>query len=423
MNTPDAQREATSISARLVRGLRTHGIALGMSALVFAIFLGTLRADARIWLGRGVLASTRTHFMDLENILAGARCAAQGMDVLVRNPCDSVGRPMNYPRVWLAIADGLGLSHASPVLPGIVLAGWFFLSAAFLPRIRSLPRALVWLLALLSPAVTLAVERGNNDLVVFSLAVLGLALLDKGTLAKYGAGVVLFLVSILKLFPAFGLLLLPSKHALGRRGWVYLGMFILATLATWRDVLAIGRAVPHDLFMSFGGETSVAVFCALVFHSRLEPTLAQALGCVLLIALIGVGLLWGVRKAKQNDPVAKSFHPHLLYGTLLFLGAFATGSNYDYRLIVLLLVLPTTLDVGEARLDQRGCRTLARVCTGLVLLSLWVGGTFPSPYPAPRFALVLLDMLATPILVCALTMLACALHLTREIGNADIPGK
>jgi hypothetical protein len=32
------------------------------------------------------------------------------MDVLLANPCDPFGRPMNYPRIWLWIANHLGLT-------------------------------------------------------------------------------------------------------------------------------------------------------------------------------------------------------------------------------------------------------------------------------------------------------------------------
>src|ERR687892_1044090 len=42
-------------------------------------------------------------FFDGRNVAAAAECRDLGFNPLVHNPCDPWGRPMVYPRVWLAL--------------------------------------------------------------------------------------------------------------------------------------------------------------------------------------------------------------------------------------------------------------------------------------------------------------------------------
>jgi hypothetical protein len=383
-------------------------LALGISAFAFATFLAMLGSDPGAWQARGVMASRITHFIDLGNILAGARCASHGMDVLLANPCDPFGRPMNYPRIWLWIANHLGLTFGSPLWPGIILAGLFFIAAAFLPRIRTLPHALVWLMALLSPAVTLAVERGNNDLVVFLLAVPGLALAKGGTRARHASAIAFLLAAVLKLFPAIGLLLLPSRRILGRVGWIYPALFAAYLVATFRDVMTIATVVPRDLIVSFGGENTIRMFAHLVLRTTVSNALALPMGYGLAVVLVGVGLYLGRRTPTVESAPGRTF-PELLYATLIFLGSFTLGTSYDYRLVFLLLALPTSLDAGQGSLGEE-VRPLGRWCTGLILVSLWAGSLFPQTSPLLTWPLLSLDLLATPLLVSALVAFAVRLH-------------
>jgi len=402
MFASDGGQPSSSRNAR-----RDLAVMLAVSLAVFTSFLAMLGSAPHTWRLRGVVTLWNLPFADLGNILAGARCATQGMDVLVQNPCDPLHRAMNYPRVWLVIARALGAT--SPIVPGITLAGLFYVSAAFLPRMATPSRVLLWLLALSSPAVTLAVERGNNDLVVFVLSLPALALLRKGALARHAAGGLLLLVSVLKLFPGIGLLLLPRKSALGRVGWSYPALFIVYLAITYRDVLAIVARVPHEVLMSFGGATTIAMFMDLLFGVRVGGEVLLPLGCVLAVGLVGFGILWG-RRGPTREREDVEARPHLAYAVLLFVASFSLGSSYDYRLVVLLLALPTALDAATGAIGPGVCR-LGRWVALLILLSLWSGGRFPG---LPSFlgkALLLLDMAATPMLVFALVALAIRLYL------------
>ena len=64
-----------------------------------------------IWPRLGV-PSGPSLFFDTRNLTAALECRRLGFDPLVQNPCDPWGRPLNYPRVWLALRWlGLNQSH------------------------------------------------------------------------------------------------------------------------------------------------------------------------------------------------------------------------------------------------------------------------------------------------------------------------
>jgi len=49
-------------------------------------------------------------FADLSTIPEGLETLRQGKDPLVTNPADALGRPVNYPRIWLTLFSALGIN-------------------------------------------------------------------------------------------------------------------------------------------------------------------------------------------------------------------------------------------------------------------------------------------------------------------------
>ena len=66
-----------------------------------------------VWPRLGV-PSGPSLFFDTRNLTAALECRRLGFDPLVESPCDPWGRPLNYPRVWLALRWlGLNQSHTT----------------------------------------------------------------------------------------------------------------------------------------------------------------------------------------------------------------------------------------------------------------------------------------------------------------------
>lgn len=106
-------------------------------------------------------------FADLRTVQGALLSLERGLDPLVSNPGDPWDRPMNYPRPWLLIAQWLSLHVEIYYLISVLfyVVGYLCICVYLLNRFPS-----IWLLlAVLSGASLLSIERGNNDLVIFIL--------------------------------------------------------------------------------------------------------------------------------------------------------------------------------------------------------------------------------------------------------------
>lgn len=197
-------RFAGSNSARLV----LLGILCGYFTLLLAL------GGHTEWNRLGVPA-VEPDFYDLRSVTSGWDCARQHNGTWPVNPCDPGGRPENYPRVWMA-ASILGLGEDDTYLIGFGIAIAFFVAAILVLSPRApLGDAVIYGLALCSPAVMFGVERGNVDIALFVLiAAAGLVMRRTGYGAAAASALIL-LAAILKLFPiaAVGMLArLPGRR-------------------------------------------------------------------------------------------------------------------------------------------------------------------------------------------------------------------
>src|SRR5712671_4785964 len=114
----------------------------------------------------------RFPFLDIHAVLAAAECQLRGVDVYLSNPCDAIGRPHVYSPLWLAVTPAF-LGTKATAWVGLSLDLLFILSLAALFRPRTSRDMLVYGLAVLSPMSIYALERANNDIVVFLLILCG----------------------------------------------------------------------------------------------------------------------------------------------------------------------------------------------------------------------------------------------------------
>ena len=134
-------------------------------------------------------------FGDFRVIAAGVESAKQGLDPMVNNPADIRGRPLNYPRVWLLVGRPFS-GEFGIIAAGLLLALLFSLAAGWLVAIQRTTAASLAICAVaLSSSTWLALERGNNDLLVFALIALALYIPWRYRSALIG------LAAILKVFP------------------------------------------------------------------------------------------------------------------------------------------------------------------------------------------------------------------------------
>ena len=165
-----------------------------------------------------VLRSIHVHpfprpFLDARFVTAQVECWSRGVDVYVRNPCDPLGRTLDYSPLWLRLPFLARSDGATPVFGlAIDLA---FLAALFgLPwRLAGAFDAVVAVGAVMSWATIFAIERGNTDLLMFAAAVLFAHLSTRSAPARIAGYALILCVGLLKFSPLSLLALLVREPA------------------------------------------------------------------------------------------------------------------------------------------------------------------------------------------------------------------
>ncbi|PSB55567.1 hypothetical protein C7B61_21215, partial [filamentous cyanobacterium CCP1] len=142
-------------------------------------------------------------FRDLRVITSGYECYRLGYEPRIDNPCDPYvpPMPMNYPKIWLALAN-LGIDQEQTALIGVIFGFLFFISTLLIIQRINYAEAAVYTLILCSPAVMLGIERGNNDLIIFTFLAASLLILNSQLKKRllFSSSLILF-SAFLKIFP------------------------------------------------------------------------------------------------------------------------------------------------------------------------------------------------------------------------------
>jgi hypothetical protein len=336
------------------------GVALFIAA-VFFVFGQSPGDRATLWRAMGVPALQPT-FADTRVITSAWECTRRGFDVLIENPCDPWARPMNYPRVWLLPAV-TGLGQSSTDIIGIVTALLFLLSTLILIGRITLGETILYGLVLGSPAVLLAIERGNNDLLVFALCVAALRAIQNtapgrrfvGTALLFVGTALLFVAAVLKLYPAFALASLVTRARWAIGALVALAVYALLISG---DLRLIYDATPKPTLFAYG----VIPVGALISI----PAELVAVGLLLVTAAVATRPTLARFGSTSAAPLNQDA---FLMGSALYIGSFLLGSDWVYRLVFLIFVVPQLIEWVHLPPTQVIGITLLAGVLGLLWLS------------------------------------------------------
>ena len=348
----------------------------GVLALYFLVVTIPRLFGVDVWPALGV-PSGPSLFFDTRNLTAALECRRLGFDPLVESPCDPWGRPLNYPRVWLVLRF-LGLNQSHTVALALVFIVLFFVAVFLLMGKISLGRGALLAVALCSPSVMFAIERANLDIVVFTLMVAAVLLWRTGRpWARTASPIVVLIGATAKIYPVFGL---PAYLFLRRRIPAIVASLCVVAFAayaviTLSDIQAVARVAPQGQHHAFGARILPVAIYHLVVPDRWQGGLVTKQLLVILPALVLGALIWvlGRRLLPSADEAADTATRLAFFlGGLIFLGTFAVGNNFDYRLVFTLLTLPQLFEwATEERSAPRG--RLAAVSILALLALLWIG--------------------------------------------------
>ena len=309
------------------------------------------------------IATMQPRFVDAHVISGAGASLARGCDPLVDNPGDPLGRAMNYPRLWLLPAmAGLDVQHTW-VLVAAFLAMFGVGVLCLVPLARTRGTALLLAAVLFSPVAWLAVERGNCDLLMFGLvAIAAWSVARSPRLAATCLGA----AAALKLYPVFAVvgLLVDGGRAARRR---VLGLLLaFAAYAWWSrsDLAAIREHTYHWARLGYGIDQLPESLAASMGWS---VATVWAVGVALLVA----ALVGGVVLRSRRQVAAASPHAIAAFrmGAGIYVGSFCLGSNFDYRLVFLMLTVPQL--VAWATAARGVVRVVGMVLIALIVTMVW----------------------------------------------------
>jgi hypothetical protein len=315
-------------------------------------------------------------FADWRAIPAGIECARRGLEFYSwGNPCDPWGRPMVYPRIWLWLSV-LGLNQNMTDTIGVSLAISFFVALLWTLGRLTTRQGVVVAVMVCSPSVMLAVERGNNDLVIFVILAISLKYYGLPRLRSRLVGYGLVLVAaVLKLYPALALVTLVRER--GFKGLLTLGvsaillaLYAIVTLGDIETTAKVNFANTQLISYAYGAKVLVQKL-NLILSGTAEKPIPTVLAFAAAALLLIFGLLLGRRNALRQNRILDNDLSRIggfLMGASIFLGTFLLGNNFDYRLIFLLLTVPQMF-VWVNREDSLGLFSFVAILA--VVSTLW----------------------------------------------------
>lgn len=312
-------------------------------------------------------------YADTFALLAASDAAAQGLNPYLPNPLDVFNRPHVYSHWWLHLHDA-GLTRADISWLGPLVVALFFISALLYLRPRNRGQWWFYFALLVSPPLLLALDRANNDLIVFILLTpLVPCLRHVRTGVRFMAPLLVALVAGLKYFPAAaGLALLASAPARELRWRLALGIVLLVItgISVAPDLAMFSAIAPKPYgWASFGAGN---FFVTLGWDGTMpKVVLVVAAAALAMVAGRSRRLAgWVPTPGEQDDWL------RFVVGGAMLTGCFFASTNFSYRWVFALWLAPLIWNLAHDSSAPATARRLARLSQWLLLAALWLDTCF-----------------------------------------------
>lgn len=368
-------------------------------------------------------------FADSYNITTAIESQHNGFNPLQTNPVDITGRPMNYPRIWLWL-EYLGISIRNTSLLAECFIFLFVLSFFFIIKNSNNSQGIIYSIALCSPPVLLAIERGNNDLFIFSLLVFssilsseGIGSQDRISIRNIASHLFLLLSSILKLFPVIILIsqYIEQYNTTSKKKSIVMGIclviFAVYVIFSLDDIIQIAKVVPSAISTSFGSMVMPDYILRKLakFGVPIPRMYVRLLIVFLCFALPILFYIRNIRLSYSKDNSIHSTIESRLFkiASIVFCTVFILGNNFDYRLIFVLLMIPQLLHRITSENDK-----IATLMIGTILCLLWLSFYISSSYSGLKDILNMVSECCAWLIytLCGTWLIGLAVDSFRNIG-------
>jgi hypothetical protein len=307
-------------------------------------------------------------FLDTFALLASNDAVTLGRDPYVPNNLDYFHRPHVYSHWWLHLRD-LGLTRAHTPWVGFGLVVAFLGTVLSQLRPRSAGELFWYTAVFFSSSVLLALDRANNDLVIFLLlsAVLP-ALLSVNRPLRFGAALPIAIATGLKFYPAVAALVLTAgteKRERLMRVLVMITLLVIVGVSIAPDIARSGSIVPRAEGLMTFGAINLLEWAGL--SGRQAMGVALVLAGLAVFAFLRSRIFEGWTPASENRLAWLSF----VLGASLLTGCFFAGTNYAYRWIFAIWLAPFLWLLAHDATASIRLRRLSRITAVLLLFVLW----------------------------------------------------
>jgi len=324
----------------------------------------------------------RFPFVDISGALAGWECARQGIDIVLYNPCDILGRGYNYSPIWFAAA-GIPLSVSDRPVVGWGLDLLFIISLTLLPTPKGRVGLILVLAATMSTMIGFALERANPDVFLFLLALTAGFLVQRRLASRLLSYGLVLLAALIKYYPIMGLVIIFRERI---PAFVAVALIIVGVLGVfWWDYQDdILRGLPTIASGRYDTDLFAAKNLPSLIGMMVEDTAAPLRSAATVGWVVSVGLYAGLVGAVlaicrrllrlPELPAATADLSGLernlmVIGSAVIAGCFFAGQSIAYRGVFLLLVMPGLLALSRSA--ATGLRALGLGTAIVIVLLMW----------------------------------------------------
>lgn len=306
-------------------------------------------------------------FPDMQARLGMAQGVAEGIDVNRElNPYTNNDHLNNKPLYTLHVLSFLGIGTSAVIPMGIIFGCTFLAWCFWLLRPSNWLELIIYLVILLSPPSLLLIERGNDDIIIFSFILLTPLLLKlKSPLGPIAAWSVISFLTPMKYYPAAAyclfLVAMPvRKFLFVTLGTLAYGSIVYLLIRGEMQSTLLERIPDPSLSFSVGGQSFFYALIGIEHYAKLATYGATA---IILVRSLFFGLALTREEAAQS--ASNYLELYFILGFSLFFFCFILNSNWDYRLAFLIPTLP----VAVTLLQQKSSKKLS-VAACLYLCSM-----------------------------------------------------
>lgn len=283
------------------------------------------------WSALGI-PSMFPEFSDMRTVQGALYSLSEGFDPQTNNVGDPWGRSMNYPSIWISISEIFNLKIELHFKIFVSLMVFLFLGSCFL-MVKQYP-SLTLLFLCFSGATLLAVERGNNDILVFSLMYFSVFVGG----GSYVIG--LLIATLLKIFP---ILAFPAFCHSFKTFFLMFVVAIIALVILFPEFSNIRTGTPISHSLSYGSPSISAAFQGVLNFNF--P--AYYISILMLVTALMAWRLEFISKRLAFSEIDSRAKQMFLIGAYIYVGTFILSSNWDYRLIFLILCVPYAMSAND----------------------------------------------------------------------------